>query len=561
MRIINHHFLLRLKHFPPLAPVKTVVKFFLRRLDLIQKSRKSIRAAQKSLVHHSPKRILFWSTGGMPDLLKIDAAFAFALKLRGHHVHFVICDGIYSACVKREISDKKSTAQWHTDCVHCKKENALILQSLNIEYSTIGDWIASEDLAQASCATHTININNISRLIHDGITIGPNIESSALRYLSGFDLTVQPEILKPYTLSAILNTIAAKKLLEHFKCDALFMSHGIYVEWGPALKVALSKKIPVVAWLSGQIPVNFMFRKITQLDSTYVFDVDNDMHTKIQSRTFNDEKKQHLEKYFEKRYGFNLLNATLPHKEKISSLLSQHNIKDQRPIWGILTHINWDGVRDCAPMLYNNFNEWLIDTLQHIQKIKNVHWLIKIHPAELRYNAPNDVRQVIKRNFPVLPDNISIIHPEDQITLSDFAHIVNGAVTVYGTLGLELAVTGKPIILCGKTHYAEKGFTFDAQNKEHYHELLNNASQLSTLPPEKILAAQKYAFSFFVERHIPVPSLKHENVNLAAFDWNKLEDLLPGKDPYLDLICDDIVNNGTFELNEDLIKLKSLYPL
>ena len=61
-------------------------------------------------------------------------------------------------------------------------------------------------------------------------------------------------------------------------------------------------------------------------------------------------------------------------------------VEEKRPIWAIFTHINWDAVSDCNPMLFNTFDEWFEFTIQKIKPIKNVLWLIKIHPHELSDN-------------------------------------------------------------------------------------------------------------------------------------------------------------------------------
>src|SRR5512134_3486278 len=48
------------------------------------------------------RTFLFWVPGGMPLMLDVEAALAVAVKLRGHRVHAVMCDGVASACVRRE---------------------------------------------------------------------------------------------------------------------------------------------------------------------------------------------------------------------------------------------------------------------------------------------------------------------------------------------------------------------------------------------------------------------------------------------------------------------------
>lgn len=544
----------KIRNAPFIRGIKDFIKDNLNSREISRKKNLVNQILNKKTVISNPKTILFWSTGGMPDLLKIDATFALALKLRGHNVHVLICDGTYTACVKREISDNFPISSWESKCKSCKQVNTNILLALGLDYSHIGDWVSQEDKKQAKIKANTVNAKIISNVTFDGLNIGSNIESSILRYLGGYDLDDYPQMIDPYVYSGIISSIAAKKCIETIKCDHLFMSHGIYIEWGPALKIAVNKHIPVTGWLSGQIPHRLMLRNISSINSTYVLDIDDATYKKLQSLKFEIKQRDQLISYFKNKYSTNLLNpSVLTHNEK-QALCEKYNLNQNKPIWGILAHINWDAVKDCAPMLYSSFNDWIIDTINKVRYIKNIHWVIKIHPAELLYQAPNGVSKVIKANFPVLPDNITIIHAETRIPLSDFVSLVDGAVTVYGTLGLELAVAGKPVIVVGQTHYASKGFTFDAKDKTHYYHLLEDAPNLTKLSNEQTLDAQKYAYSFFINRQIPVPkAFVREGVNLADLDWNNLDQLLPGQDPYLDLICEDIINKGTFELGSELI--------
>lgn len=56
--------------------------------------------------------VLFWVPGGMPLMLHLEGPIAVALRLRGYKVHAVICDGVFSACVKREITDQIDISKW-----------------------------------------------------------------------------------------------------------------------------------------------------------------------------------------------------------------------------------------------------------------------------------------------------------------------------------------------------------------------------------------------------------------------------------------------------------------
>lgn len=68
-----------------------------------------------------------------------------------------------------------------------------------------------------------------------------------------------------------------------------------------------------------------------------------------------------------------------------------------------MTHINWDAASDYFPMIHKDFDTWLYETIKTIQNVKDVQWLIKIHPSEINDNPLTGCQKFIEKNFPDLP--------------------------------------------------------------------------------------------------------------------------------------------------------------
>jgi hypothetical protein len=76
------------------------------------------------------------------------------------------------------------------------------------------------------------------------------------------------------------------------------------------------------------------------------------------------------------------------------------------------------------------------------------------------------------------------------------------------TVGLELAMSGVPVIVIGQTHYRDKGFTLDPDSWESYFDLLGNVleePQRVHLTKEQVDCAWEYAYRFFFEYPHPFP--------------------------------------------------------
>ena len=505
--------------------------------------------------------ILFWVPGGMSLMLHLEVAIAAALRLRGIKVHAVICDGIFKACVKREIKDGIPVNRWHEVCGQCKAENSAVLESLDIPYSFIGDFISesSRDLLWEMTASITWEL--LDKLCCHDINIGKNVRSAILRYLKGASLSGHEEIVREYAFSGLVVAEAATSAISRISPTSIFLSHGTYVDWGPALHVALSCGIPVTAWMASYLTFRFYFRHIEDRIRIDFHCLSQTAWEECKRLVLSATQEARLSKFFDDRYkrhiGFDMKHLK-QYSGETCRLRQKYVPAVGKPVWGIMAHINWDCVSDYSPMAYDTFDSWIFNTIKEAIQISDVQWLVKVHPAEAWDNPKSGVQRFIQRHFPYLPPHVKVISAEDNINPLDFTQLVDGGVTVYGTVGLELALLGKPVILAGEAHYGGKGFTYDGLSRDYYKELLRKVKTLKPLSEEQRLLARKYAYCYFIQRQIPLPVVKDPNSSWWKFQYNRSQLLLPGKDPFVDFICDRILDGKDFIMSEKRVKISEV---
>jgi hypothetical protein len=501
------------------------------------------------------KVILFWIPGGMPLMLHLEGAIAAALKLRGKKVHAVICDGVFSACVRREITDGIPIDEWSKSCKECTRTCSNTLSELGIEHSYIGDYVVNWELTNLKQAASNTTWNSVASVENSNVTIGKNIKSSILRYLKGHDLPVEPRLVHEYAYSGLVCAVAARNALTKFGCSRVFMSHGMYVDWGPALHTALAMQIPVTAWMASYLPSRFYFRHVSNGVHIDFHNITDSAWKEISTKELTIKQVRRLDEYHADRYlrntSFDIQNFKL-YVGTSTETLTKYKLDGTKPIWAIMAHINWDAVSDFAPMLFDSFNEWMSETLEIIKDVADVQWLVKVHPAEAWDNPHTGVEQLIRTRFPVLPEHVRVLSANENINPLDILELVDGAVTVFGTIGLELAMRGKPVILAGDAHYGKKGFTLDAESRDVYKGLLNQAAKISKINIDQIALAKKYAYCYFILRQIPVSVVTNPNSKWWAFQFDQNARLLPGKDPTIDFLCECLLNGKDFIMSPEL---------
>ncbi|MGK2963526.1 MAG: capsular polysaccharide export protein, LipB/KpsS family, partial [Gemmatimonadaceae bacterium] len=507
-------------------------------------------------IDQSKGTLLFWVPGGMPLLLHVEMAIAAAMRLRGYNVHAIICNSPYRACAIRVENEGVPIARWRDRCPGCIGKTSGFLDTIGVPYSFNGDFVSEADRAALWDQTEGITWDTLHTLSYGGVQLGNNIRSSVIRYLQGAALTGHEAVIREFAHSALISACAASNAIDRFDPWRVFMSHGIYVDWGPALHIARRREIPVTAWKSSYLTSHFYLRHVEDPSRIDFKALSEETWMEVRDNELTPRQNARLDRFFDDRYkkniSFDMRNRPKQFKSDLGELRAKY-APTHKPVWVVLSHINWDSVADFAPMAYPTFDDWILDTVRQAIDVPDVQWLVKIHPVEAWDNPATGVQRLIERNFPELPDHVRVIPAEDDVSPANLFELMDGGVTVYGTAGLELAIMGKPVIVAGEAHYGGMGFTHDALTPEVYRDLLKRAGSLGPLTDHQQGLVRKYAYSHFIQRQVPIDALHDPSAQWWGFQHQKRDSLLPGNDPFVQFICDRLVDGSDFNMTEELV--------
>ncbi|HKY98954.1 MAG TPA: hypothetical protein VJL35_13930 [Gemmatimonadaceae bacterium] len=540
----------------------------------IQKSPKPVQALFKHTEEHQrrgmlrlyeqgspidPSRgtLLFWVPGGMPLLLHVETSIAAAMKLRGYNVHAIICNAPYRGCAIRTVQEGVPIARWRDVCPTCTRKTTAVLETMGIPYSYNGDFLTEAERAEIWRQTADVTWDSLDTLSWEGLNVGRNVKSSITRYLQGAALTGHEAVIHEYAYSGLVSACAASRAYDRFKPWRVFMSHGVYIDWGPALHTAFRRGIPVTGWKASYLSWHFYLRHVEDPTRIDFKKLSRECWSQIKNSDLTPEAEARLDKFLIDRYQNNIsfdMKQRKTYRKDVSDL-KQKYAPTEKPVWAVFAHINWDSVSDYAPMAYPSFDDWMIDTIEHAITVPDVQWLIKIHPVEAWDNPASGVQRLIERVFPSLPDHVRVIPAEEDISPANLYELIDGGVTVYGTAGLELSLMGKPVILAGEAHYGGLGFTHEGHSPERYRELLSRAARLGSLTKEQHDDVRKYAYSHFVQREIPLEVVHDPRTKWWGLMPEKRDLLLPGNDAFIQFICDRLVDGKDFNMPEELVAM------
>lgn len=180
---------------------------------------------------------------------------------------------------------------------------------------------------------------------------------------------------------------------------------------------------------------------------------------------------------------------------------------DERRVALLATNVLGDSLTLDRQIFSKTMADWIEQTVAYFAKREDIQLIIRIHPGEMLAHGTSMV-DVVKAALGDIPDHIHLIEPEEKLNTYDILDITDLGLVYTTTVGLEMAMRGIPVIVAGKTHYRNRGFTHDPNTWESYFSKLDsllNDLNSSRLSEEQVQLAWRYAYLFFFEFSKPFP--------------------------------------------------------
>lgn len=527
------------------------LKNILKKASIFYKKRplKALRS-DKNPADHAPNVLIWRGPGKLTSSLNIELLLATALRERGANVTFLLCDGTSIACVARTIEDEPKVENWKHKCSACHYSGAKAFENMDFHYYSTNEFIDDADKVELR---NIIDKTDISQLIdfkyHD-IEVGLFAVAAAIRFFKGVatndDDPYYQSVIKEYFYTALINTVAAENVLKDLEPHRILIQHGIYADWGPFHKVMLNADLPVTIWMRSYLKNHLYIRSNHKDDIYHIYFPPKDyinLDTPLTS-----QQNAALDAFFESQVkGKKNTHQYSSHDPlEAEALRKKLGFDNDKPIWALFTHLNWDAQFSFEAMIFPDTTTWVLKTLEIMKTVTSVNWVIKIHPAERILGTAMGVGAEIEAHFGTsLPNHIKILRPDTDINTYGLLPVIAGGLTISGTVGMELAVRGKPTILGGEAHYGRRGFTLSHDSEPSYNERIKNVANIPPLSEEQKALARRYCHYFFIQRQLPFELVDNNGADILISSKKPLE---KGQHRSVDMICERILEGGEFIL-------------
>ena len=307
-----------------------------------------------------------------------------------------------------------------------------------------------------------------------------------------------------YALRLERNLGAAKvalRWLEDNRPDVLILPNGMILEFGAIYEVAQHLDIPVVSYEFGEQRERIWFSQ----DTSVMRQDTDDVWAAAKDRPFGEDKLNKIKELFEARQGATLWQNFSRRWQEASSeggesVRAKLNL-DERPIVLLAANVIGDSLTLGRQIFSSSMTEWVKRTMEYFLDKKDIQFILRTHPGESYTNGPSlevEARKVISE----LPENFRIVGAQNPLNTYDLISIADLGLVYTTTVGMEMAMSGVPVIVAGKTHYRGKEFTIDPSSWEEYFAILDTSiNSIDSIRPqeEQVQRAWRYAYSFFFD--------------------------------------------------------------
>jgi hypothetical protein len=397
---------------------------------------------------------------------------------------------------------------------------------VNLGYYPFGEWnIQSNlfDIRRQSAYARSIlrQVSPVMKAVNlfrpnPSVENPPKLIQEAVKEVTDYDYmyALQTEEVDEtddfYSFRYDRNLQAAKTLcayLKKLKPDVVIVPNGTILELGIAYRVSRLLKIPVVTFeFSDQRQVMWLAQndEIMQQNTNLLWKNAN-------GRNLVKKELKQVESLMASRknaslYGNFSRQWQKTPSEGASSIKGKIGL-DDRPIILMATNVMGDSLTLGRQVFSKSMAQWINRTIQYFIQIPDIQLVIRIHPGEALVKH-GSIHEMIKNSLPELPEHIHVIEPEADVNTYDLMDLASLGLVYTTTVGLEMALRGIPVVVSGKTHYRDRGFTYDPGSWVQYFKILNlllGNIQSERLTAEQVDLAWKYAYLFFFEYSYPFP--------------------------------------------------------
>ena len=362
---------------------------------------------------------------------------------------------------------------------------------------------------------HPTTFRTIKRFRYQEIQVGQQALVTLMRRLHQGTLDLgAPAItaqLKQLMLEGVRTVDATNAMLDDVRPALALANDAMYIGTGTIFEGTLARGIPVIQWVGCQRDDALALKRFDRRTlGVHPFSLSEATWEAVRGQPWTLRRERELTRDFHERYVegrwssyYNRPYGAVVGPDEVRRRLG---LDPRKKTAVIFPHLLWDPTMFWGEDLFETYEEWLVETVRAACGNPNVNWVVRFHPANLWKlklerlgNIPLE-RTVIRDKLGTLPGHIACLEEGSDISTFALFGVADACITVRGTIGIEMAAFGIPVLTAGTGRYSGRGFTVDSSSRAEYLARLGAIQDMPRLTSEQTALAKQYAHALFVRR-------------------------------------------------------------
>jgi hypothetical protein len=492
-------------------------------------------AADTELARAASPRVLVASLRGWSAHNAYELVIAHALRLRGAEVALLTCGGGMPAC---ELGWARRA--YPRPCDRCAWLTNLVAEVAGLEHFALRDLLPWGGDAR-SAPTELVDGGVVSSREASAVSVAWLLKASEIDRVPG-----ARAVAGDFAVAASGVERAAEAVLDEFEPDVVLLLNGLFGAERVIREVALARGVRTPTY---EIAPRAGALVLSQDAAAPDYDVDQ-LWAVVRDKPLNDRQRTEVIGLLEDRArGVGAHESYYDRAEDDPRELRRRlGLTGRQRVASLFTNVTWDSATIGHDVGFSSMFDW-VEHAVRLADGKDLMLVVRIHPAESHWGTREEVQDVIVSRLGEIPANVRFVSAEEALSSYALLDLSDLLLTYTTTVGLEAAVRGKHVAVAGDTHYRGRGFTTDVTGPDDLARVL--ALEPTPLAVENVELAVRYAHMFFFRAMIPFPLIDARDGRVRRLPLRAAE-LVPGADPYLDWICERILDGGHFGLPDEL---------
>ncbi len=449
----------------------------------------------------------------------LEQGLALGLVARGQQVRVLECGGAPIEC---GFHNPRYGAR--RPCTACRFAGHVLAGRTGLPALALRDWFDSGDVAAARREVRALTLAECRVYGAEGLPLGRLVEPSVLGYFTR--ATLEDDQL-PYYRAVLATAVPFARAAQRFLQEQprgmrLVMTSGIF--WPERILWELAQRAgyrDAVLYERGFIRGTWVFAR-NQVPAYY----DLGQHwAKYRDRPLTPAELSEIREYIASRESFSKdLISYAGRWEQASHALPELTMRSGgRPIIAAFANIIWDSAIIGRDLRFAGMFDWVYALVRYAASHPQHFVVLRGHPAEVALEGAETMEtlQDYLSSFGApLPENFVYVSPDSPINSYRLADLATVGVVYASTIGLEMVLRGRPVVVSGRTHFGALGFTDEAGDSGMLTTALERACNQALTADEierRRVLAERYASLFFFRQMVPIDWLDDRRMGAPRF--------------------------------------------